>query len=186
MTNATVVTTTYFISSGRKNAMYTLRVERRGGGYTSDNYICNLSTDPEKAEAKASEYFDRVSARLTETDTFKMVFQGFADFDLFERRGKLSVFDTEKLELLEKGIMPIGKRKGEVIAEMPMFSGLTSLKKTTKTALYLTPCVLTAWVLHWRRIISPNAKKSANSGNKSARNAFLKLTTSVKSNNVWK
>ena len=83
MTNATVVTTTYFISSGRKNAMYTLRVERRGGGYTSDNYICNLSTDPEKAEAKAREYFDRVSARLTETDTFKMVFQGFADFDLF-------------------------------------------------------------------------------------------------------
>lgn len=76
MTNATVVTTTYFISSGRKNAMYTLRVERRGGGYTSDNYICNLSTDPEKAEAKAREYFDRVSARLTETDTFKMVFQG--------------------------------------------------------------------------------------------------------------
>lgn len=124
MTNATVVTTTYFISSGRKNAMYTLRVERRGGGYTSDNYICNLSTDPEKAEAKAREYFDRVSARLTETDTFKMIFQGFADFDLFERRGKLSVFDTEKLELLEQGIMPIGKRKGEVIAEMPMFTVL--------------------------------------------------------------
>lgn len=103
MTNATVVTTTYFISSGRKNAMYTLRVERRGGGYTSDNYICNLSTDPEKAEAKAREYFDRVSARLTETDTFKMVFQGFADFDLFERRGKLSVFDTENWNCWKKG-----------------------------------------------------------------------------------
>ena len=38
--------------------MYTLRVERRGGGYTSDNYICNLSTDPDKAEEKAREYYD--------------------------------------------------------------------------------------------------------------------------------
>lgn len=124
MTNLTKVTATYFISSGRKNAMYTLRVERRGGGYTSDNYICNLSTDPDKAEEKAREYYDRMVNRLNQSDTFEMVFQGFADFDLFERRGKLSVYDTEKLELLEQGIMPIGKRKGEVIADMPMFTVL--------------------------------------------------------------
>ena len=122
MTNMTKVTATYFISSGAKNAMYTLRVERRGGGYTSDNYICNLSTDPEKAEEKAREYFDRVAARMTQTEHFQMFFQGFADFDLFERRGKLSVDDTEKLELLEQGIMPIGKRKGELIADIPMFT----------------------------------------------------------------
>ncbi|UIW11624.1 MAG: hypothetical protein [Enterobacter phage ENC7] len=122
MTNLTKVTATYFISSGAKNAMYTLRVERRGGGFTSDNYICNLSTDPDKAEEKAREYFDRMVDRLNQTDTFQMVFQGFADFDLFERRGKLSVQDTENLELLEQGIMPIGKRKGEVIADMPMYT----------------------------------------------------------------
>lgn len=118
----TKVTATYFISSGRKNAMYTLRVERRGGEYTSDNYICNLSTDPDKAEEKAREYYDRMVDRLNKSDTLEMVFQGFADFDLFERRGKLSVYDTEKLEMVEQGIMPFGKHKGKVIADLPMYT----------------------------------------------------------------
>lgn len=115
-----IITATYFISSGRKNAMYTLRVERRGGMYVSDNYICNLSTDPVKAEEKAKEHFDRITSRITETEYFKNIFMGFADFDLFERRGKLSVIQTEQIEKVESGIMPFGKNVGKVIEDLPM------------------------------------------------------------------
>lgn len=120
-------TSTYYISSGRKNAMYTLRVHRQSysnstyHGVDVDNYICNLSTDAELAEEKARDYFDRMVDRIKPDGvSFKMIFQGYADFDLFERRGKLSVRDTENMELLEQGIMPIGKRRGQVIADMPM------------------------------------------------------------------
>lgn len=120
MSKSNVITATYFISSGRKNAMYTLRVERRGGEYVSDNYICNLSTDPDKAEEKAREYFDRWSARHGETEYFKPVFAGFADFELFTRRGKMSVVDTERLELVEQGIMPFGKNKDKKFIDLPM------------------------------------------------------------------
>lgn len=120
MSKPNVITATYFISSGRKNAMYTLRVERHGGDFFTDHYICNLSTDPDKAEEKAREYFDRWSARHCETEYFKLVFAGFADFDLFTRRGKLSVFDTERLELVEQGIMPFGKNKDKKFVDLPM------------------------------------------------------------------
>lgn len=122
MSNPNVITATYFISSGRKNAMYTLRVSRSGGVgmYATDNYICNLSTDPEKAEEKAREYYDRWVSRHGETEYFKPVFAGFADFDLFVRRGKMSVVDTERLELVEQGIMPFGKNINKKFVELPM------------------------------------------------------------------
>lgn len=115
-----IMNVTYYISSGRKNAMYTLRVERRSGRICVDNYIGNLSTDADKAEEKAREYFDRIVARIPDTDNYKNHFAGYADFDLFERRGKLSVIQTEQLETLERGIMPFGKNSGKQIADLPM------------------------------------------------------------------
>lgn len=122
MANPSVITATYFISSGRKNAMYTLRVSRSGGAgmYASDNYICNLSTDPDKAEEKAREYFDRWVSRHGETEYFKPVFAGYADFGLFERKGKLSVRDTEMLELVESGVMPFGKNINKRFEDLSM------------------------------------------------------------------
>lgn len=117
---ATLTTQTYFISSGRLNAMYTLRVARSGDGYAIDNYICNLSTDPDKAEAKAREYFDRIRARMPDTDNFKMTFAGYADFELGVRRGKLSIWDTERLERAEAGVMPFGKHEGKRLEDLPM------------------------------------------------------------------
>lgn len=113
---------TYYISSGRLNAMYTLRVMRAGGGYYSDNYICNLSTDPDTAEAKAKEYFDRVEGRIQQSEDFKLTFAGYADFELgtrakFEGR-TLSTRDTMNIELVEAGEMPFGKHRGKKIASL--------------------------------------------------------------------
>lgn len=118
------ITATYYISSGAKNAMYTLRVERRGGEVAVDHYICNLSIDPDLAEKKARDYYDRIKERLTDTEYFETRFAGYADFNLFERRSKLSVRDTENMELVEAGIMPFGKNKGVRFEDMPMYSVL--------------------------------------------------------------
>lgn len=119
-----MITQNFYISSGAKNAMYTLRYERHSVGkemaYCVDNYVCNLSTDAEKAEQKAKEYFDRFYDRVGENEEFKLNYCGGADFQLFERRNKLSVRATEQLEELDQGIMPFGKNKGKVISELPM------------------------------------------------------------------
>ena len=118
-----MITQTYYISSGRLDAMYTLRMSRTGDSqtmYPVDNYLCNLSTNPEKAEAKARDYFDRISTRISENEGFKLEFAGYADFELFSRRAKLSVFDTEKMETLESGVMPFGKHEGTRLEDLPM------------------------------------------------------------------
>jgi len=120
----TKITATYYISSGAKNAMYTLRVERRGGEVFVDHYICNLSTDPDLAEKKARDYYDRITTRLTDTEYFETKFAGYADFNLFERRSTLSVRDTELMEIVEQGIMPFGKNKGKRFEDMAMYSVL--------------------------------------------------------------
>lgn len=110
------VFTTYYISSGALNAMYTLR-KSIDGKYPQDYYICNLSTDAEKAQQKAEDYFDRITKGAGETDTIKL-YSG-ADFELNGRSGKLSVINTRRIEQVERGIMPFGKREGDVLAEMP-------------------------------------------------------------------
>ncbi|QDH49183.1 hypothetical protein PHYNN_60 [Pantoea phage Phynn] len=120
----TKIVATYYISSGAKNAMYTLRVKRVGGQFCSDNYICNLSTDPTLAEEKARAYYDGIDQRLGQSENFETKFAGYVDFDLYERRGVLSVEDTEKMEIIESGVMPIGKNKGRRFEDMPVNSVL--------------------------------------------------------------
>lgn len=120
MTTPTVITQTFYISSGAKNAMYTLRYRRAPSGpFLVDNYVCNLSTDAERAEEKAFEYFEAWKARVGETEFFKIHFDGAADFGLFERQYKMSVEQTHALEMLVAGIMPIGKHKGKSLSELP-------------------------------------------------------------------
>lgn len=113
----------FYISSGAKNAMYTLRTVVRGGNsFEVDNYICNLANDPERAEEKAEAYFDAFVARVGQSSSIKFIYQGYADFQLYERRGGLSVRDTEYMEQVDNGIMPFGKHKGKVIADLPMYT----------------------------------------------------------------
>lgn len=108
----------YYISSGKLDAMYTLRVETRSPQFCSDNYICNLSTDSEKAEAKAREYFDRVNDRIAPNSGMSMVFNGYADFELNSRRGRLSVRQTDQIEKVENGYMPFGKYANQSIDKL--------------------------------------------------------------------
>lgn len=108
-------TVRYYIDSGKLNAMYTLRRRNIADGVFVDSYICNLSTDPDKAEAKAKEYFDRVTARFTDVES---IFAGYADFELGQRRGKLSVIDTARIEEIEAGRFPFGKHAGKKFSDV--------------------------------------------------------------------
>lgn len=116
---------TYYISSGAKNAMYTLRVHRSGSMTKdvyvpeTDFYMGNLSTDPDKAEAKAKEFFDRLDLSVMESETFKVNFAGFADFELNTRVGKLSVKDTMHMHKIESEIFPFGKHIDKRFCDVP-------------------------------------------------------------------
>lgn len=111
---------TYFISTGAKSAMFTLRVMRSCDDpavnmFVRDHYICNLANAGEAGEAialeKARAYADAMRERIGETDEFKVEFGGFWDEPANLRRGKLSVRDTAALENIEAGFVPFGKHK---------------------------------------------------------------------------
>lgn len=108
----------FYISTGRLDAMYTLRHSRSGGMFFTDSYICNLAATPEKAEAKARDYFDRVGPRFEGPDV-TVSFCGYADDKMGQRRGKLSILDTRALVEIERGLFPFGKHKGTAIADAP-------------------------------------------------------------------
>ena len=102
---------TYFISSGRLNAMYTLRVHTiipAPGVPDQEHYICNLSTDPVKAERKAREWWERAGS--------PGVFAGFADWEL-NRRGEGGSKGWQ-IDAAENGVFPFGKYRGQEIAEI--------------------------------------------------------------------
>ncbi len=100
-----------YISSGRKNALYTLRVLRSGGGFHSDHYVRSLCRDPDKAETMARDYYDRVFG-----DQKNVAFAGYASHDL-SAWGAPEPWEREAIEAVERGIIPFGKHKGEMIAD---------------------------------------------------------------------
>jgi len=107
-----------FISTGDLQAMFTLRTWRTVNGYSIESYIKNLSTDFDKAERLAQEYADNLQSRIG-GDTCSVVFSGCDVDEVFKRRGKLSVRDTQNIESIEEGIIPFGKNKGMKIEELP-------------------------------------------------------------------
>jgi|6_EtaG_2_1085325.scaffolds.fasta_scaffold31537_3 hypothetical protein len=106
----TDVFTTVYMSSGRKNAMRTLRIRREGGEFFNDNYLCNLCRDPEEAEEKARDYFDRVFG-----DRALCVFQ--ADDMPLNDWGAPDPWMVPLLKAIEDGFMPFGKHEGEKIED---------------------------------------------------------------------
>jgi hypothetical protein len=121
-TTPTVVVKLFYITTGRKNAFYTLRSQNNAAGYSFEmptNHVCTLAADEEKAIQKAQNYVDAFRARVPETDTFKIEFHPWAEQETFKRRGKLSVFKTQQLEMVDSGVMPFGKHKDKVIADLP-------------------------------------------------------------------
>lgn len=93
--------TVYYISTGELNARYTLRRAVRSRDHYSDYYLCNLADDLGRAQAKAKDYFDRCShgdeQLILEPDEFRG-----------ERQGRLSVQDTNRMELVAAGLWPFG------------------------------------------------------------------------------
>lgn len=112
-----MIVQTYFISTGKLNAMYTLRYRRVGDVYCHDVYLCNLAATRDLAVSKAETYVEALRERIGESSDFKIVFDGSPDFELATRRGALSVATTLKLEMLEQGLFPIGKHVGTRIED---------------------------------------------------------------------
>ena len=116
----------YYISTGAKAAMFTLRMTRRSDDaalsrFMPDSYLCNLAAagdeGTERAILKANEYVDAMRERIGETDDFKIEFGGIWDDATNIRRGKLSTRETMNLELIEAGIFPFGKNAGKRIED---------------------------------------------------------------------
>lgn len=120
-----MITQTFYISTGRKQAMYTLRFCRENSlvpvhpMVPIDFYVCNLAATPELAEEKARAYFDAFAARVTQGDSFKLEFAGYADFAIRERIGHLSARDTAAIRAIECGVFPFGKHQGAALADAP-------------------------------------------------------------------
>lgn len=117
---------TYYISTGKKNAMYTLRCRRDCVGQAAhmfdmmpDFYVANLSANEEAAIEKGRAYVDAFRARVGETDDYRIVFDAFPDRENYKRRGKLSVADTRKIEIIESGFIPFGKYEGKQFSDVP-------------------------------------------------------------------
>ncbi len=113
---ASKIVQTYYVSTGKKNAMYTLRFRRDYTGQAPymadlmpDHYVCNLAADESRAVEKAFQFVEAFRARVGESETFKIVFDDMPDREIYKRRGKLSVKDTIKIERIESGVIPFGK-----------------------------------------------------------------------------
>lgn len=114
---------TFYISTGAKNAMYTLRSCRQissiNPDFFPDHYIRNLSTDVEKAAEKATEYFEAFRQRVGEHNDIVYILDTDPDNAIDKRRGKLSVQDTKSIEAIEAGFAPFGKHAGAKLVELP-------------------------------------------------------------------
>jgi uncharacterized protein (DUF3820 family) len=125
--SATKIVQTYYVSTGRKNAMYTLRFRRDYVGQAPfmfdlmpDHYVCNLAADEARAIEKGADYVEQFRARVGESEEFKIVFDASgADREAYKRRGKLSVQDTFKIERIESGVIPFGKYSGQNFNDAP-------------------------------------------------------------------
>lgn len=121
----TKIVQTFYISTGAKNVMYTLRCSRTTANLspylTPDYYVRTLAGTEEKAIAKAREYFESFCDRIDyqETDDFVLILDDCPEMGPRSRRGKMSAQDTEFIEAIEEGIAPFGKHAGQKIVDLP-------------------------------------------------------------------
>lgn len=109
----------FFISTGRKNVMYTLRCSYLINGVVEvnrhGNHVCTLSSDKEKALQKAQDYVASYIERVCPGENLKIFLDPCLDIDTFKRQGRLSAADTKNIEMIENGIFPFGKNSGQSI-----------------------------------------------------------------------
>jgi uncharacterized protein (DUF3820 family) len=125
--SASKIVQTYYVSTGRKNAMYTLRARRDCIGqaahmfeFMPDFYVCNLAADEARAMEKAADYVEAFRERVGESDDFKIIFDASgAEREAYKRRGKLSVKETFKIDRIESGVIPFGKYADKNFSDAP-------------------------------------------------------------------
>lgn len=113
---------TFYISTGAKNAMHTLRMSRMNTDiqFVRDSYIKNLAVDVETAQEKATAFFkDWIERVGGSTDDFVLELDVVPEYDIKLRRGKLSAKETQWIEDIEDGIFPFGKHNGTKIVDAP-------------------------------------------------------------------
>lgn len=122
----TKIIQTYYIGTGAKNAMYTLRCRRDSEGQSAsmydfmpDFYLCNLAADEDKAIEKAQAHVEALRERIGENENFKIIFDSCPDREIYKRRGRLSVAQTRNLDRIEQGFLPFGKHAGMRIEDAP-------------------------------------------------------------------
>lgn len=106
----------FYISTGAKNARYTLRHQRFAPGayVVPDSFICVLADDLDRAAEKATDYFNRVKDRFEGA-----ILETTPDYEIGKRRGKLSLKATRNIEKIEAGFFPFGKHAGTEIVSAP-------------------------------------------------------------------
>ncbi|RVD42854.1 hypothetical protein EN742_06460 [Mesorhizobium sp. M4A.F.Ca.ET.020.02.1.1] len=119
-----VIVQTFYISTGAKNAMHTLRLRRDCAGlnpaYMPDHYVRNLAVDVETAQNKALAYFEAWKERVGgNRDDFILSLELEPEYDITKRRGRLSARDTLSMELIERGVFPFGKHHDQPIESAP-------------------------------------------------------------------
>lgn len=120
----TKITDLYYVSTGKKNAMYTLRCFRSAAGsapsvINPDFYVCNLAATEEKATEKAQEYVNQIKERIGESEHFSVQFSSEPERVAGVRYGKLSIHDSRLLDTIELGFFPFGRFANTAIADAP-------------------------------------------------------------------
>ena len=129
---------TYYISTGEKTAMYTLRVQYMGidgWGHPAimDDYICNLSTDADKALSKATAYVEQnaegqgVKFTGFSLDEIKRRAAGVAKAEQEaadaarweEEENRRVAREAAGLQLVTQGKFPFGKYREELFEVAP-------------------------------------------------------------------
>lgn len=109
---------TFYISTGAKNVMYTLRCKR---GPYADHYIRTLAGSEGKAIEKAREYFEAFCERINyvESDDYVLLFDENPDMVPNARRGRMSARETGYYDALMDGLAPYGKYAGQKLTDLP-------------------------------------------------------------------
>jgi len=113
---------TFYISTGAKNALYTLRINRLVGTHeypiAIDDYVKTLGKNLDECVEKAREHVESVRERFDGKNA-EVYFDPNPDQEIFDRRGKLSVKETQWILKIEEGVFPFGKHQGTKIEDAP-------------------------------------------------------------------
>ena len=101
-----------YVSSGRKNGLYTLRHQWCAGGYMQDYHIMTLAKDRDVATKKAWDYFEE---HCKPEEGWE--FDDDHTFDLYEWGHGKPVWVMKALQMIEHNAMPFGAHHGELIED---------------------------------------------------------------------